>query len=228
MAQKLTAGLVQLTMLWCLIGLIRSGRWRLSYGFVLYVCVILVLSPLQTWLPGWNTWGYWQTKQIVYDAVKLVLAMELAWRVSEGFPGARRTTQRWVLAVLIVTAGGMILRPWNADWLLDMTGELHARAVIGTLWVFAATVIGIRHFRVVTRPFYWGLICGFAAYLAVWGFVLRLMQAFGWAAYDFGNALNPPAYALFSAWLAWVAWRPDSQDAKDYKHVMTTLRERSA
>ena len=42
-------------------------------------------------------------KQGVYDALKMAIALELAWRAFEAFPGAMRTARVAVLALLAVS-----------------------------------------------------------------------------------------------------------------------------
>jgi hypothetical protein len=228
--QQLLAGLSQLAMIACLIGLVRSGRWRLCYGFAAYVAVILTLGPLTTWGPEFfRTWRYWSIKQTAYDAVKLVMVVELAGRICREFPGAKAVTSRWVLAVLLLTAGGIILSAfsgWPVDFLLFAAGELHARAVLGTLWLLAATVVLVRHYRLIVHPHHMGILVGFGAYTALFGALLRLMHVQGWSALSVWSALDPPAYVALTVWFAWMAWRPDGVDADDYETVIVAVRER--
>jgi hypothetical protein len=226
--QRLVAGLAQLMLLVSLAGLIRSGRWKLAPTFLVYLLAVLTMEAVYVWYPSrFYGWPYWHLKQTVYDAAKLALAVDLAARICREFPGARVATSRWLLLVLLATAVGLVLRPWQHDFLLMVTGDLHARAVIGTLWLLVATFFAVRHYHLIVHPLHTGLLVGFGAYLAVWGILLRLMFVEGWAALDLWTRLDPPAYLAFSAWLAWVAWRPATVDTENYDAVMALLRQRA-
>ncbi len=225
--QRLFAAVAQLALLACLVGLVRSGRWRMVYGFTTYLVLILTLGPLQTWWPAtFNNWTYWSLKQTAYDGAKIALAIELAARVCRHFPGARAATARWLLAVLLLTAAGLAWHPWSSDATLDLVSEVHARAVIGTLWLLAATAAAIWHYRLVVHPFLMGLIVGFASYLAIFGGMLRLLNVKGWAAYDVLARLDQPAYLIFALGLAWIAWRRDGPAAESYLEVVASIRTR--
>lgn len=215
-------------MLACLVGLLRSGRWRLIYSFTAYVVLILTLGPLQTWLPErFNNWVYWSYKQTAYDIAKLALAVELAARVCQHFPGARAYTNRGLLVVLLAIGAGLAWHPWTSDPVLAWAAEIRARAAIGTLWLLAISVVTATHFRLPVHPFQMGVLVGMGAYLAVFGALLRLLQMRGWAAYDLWARLDPLAYALLAAWLAWVAWRKDGAATQDYEAVVSIARERA-
>jgi hypothetical protein len=220
--------LAQVALLACLVGLVRSGRWRLCYSFAAYLVVVLTFELLQLAFPErFYVWTFWLAKQTAYDAAKLALAVELTFRVCQEFPGAKAVTARWVLALLLLTAAGLVLRPWQADFLLFAAGELHARAVIGTLWLLVAAILAAQHYRLAVHPHHMGVLVGFGVYLAVFGALLRLLQVRGWAAYDLWARLDPPAYALLAFWFAWVAWRQDRAATEDYEAVVNIVRERA-
>lgn len=215
-------------MLACLLGLWRTGRWRMAYAFTLYVTLVLVLGPLQTWVPStFNNWTYWSFKQAIYDVAKLALAIELACRICRHFPGARASVERWLLVVLLSMAAGLIWHPWSSDPVLTWAGEIRARAAIGTLWLFAVTLAAARHYRLPVHPFLMGLLVGLGGYLAVFGALLRLLQIRGWAAYDLWATVDPPAYAALAIWLAWISWRKDSAATEDYEAVVSLFRTRT-
>jgi hypothetical protein len=82
---------VEAALLAVMLGLVVRGRWRASWFFASYVLVVLAGNVLVTWWPAsFYTPGFWMAKQLVYDAVKLGLALELAWRTFSAFPGASR------------------------------------------------------------------------------------------------------------------------------------------
>lgn len=226
---RVEAVLAQASLLVCLVGLIRSGRWRLCYTLPLYILAIVGLGGLTTWGPDFfRSWDYWLWKQHAYDAVKLALPVELSARVCHNFPGARSRLERWLLAVLLLTAAGILLVPYGSDVLLTAAGDLHARVAVGALWLLLATLVAVHRYRIAAHPHHMGLIVGFGVYLAVWGMLLRLLFVRGWSAHALFNALEPPVYVAFAVWLAWVAWRPARSATEDYEAVAALLRERTA
>lgn len=225
--QRLTATIAQLVVLAALVGLFRSGRHRLCYSFTGYALAIVTLGPLQTWVPGFNTWAFWTLKETVYGALKLGIAIELTVRIVRWFPGAKAATEWWVLGVLLSTCAGLVLQPFCPNWPAQFVGEYMARLAIGTLWLMVATAVAIGHYRLPTHPFHMGLIVGFSCYQFAFGALLRLVQILGWdQGYLYGTALNPAAYVGFALWLAWVSWRPDGEATENYESVVRVIRER--
>jgi hypothetical protein len=205
--QQLTALISQVAMLSCLVGLIRTGRWRASYAFAAYVVAILTLGPLTTWVGGYfRTWGYWSLKQTVYQGLVLAFAAEMAWRICHAHPRACTMAGRWAIAGLLLCGGALIVQPWHSGLVTEI-GELHGRAVIAALFLLTSTLGVAAHYRLRVEHFHSLLMVGFAFYLALFGALLRMMLVSGPAvAHPYWRAIDPPAYALFSCWLAFVAW----------------------
>jgi hypothetical protein len=76
------------------------------------------------------------------------------------------------------------------------------------------------------HPFHAALLGSFAAYLALFGSLLRLEGLHGWSAQAYLNALDPPAYLLLAGWWLYIAWRSDDADA--YDETIRRLELRSA
>lgn len=205
--QRLIGLIVQAAMALALIGLLRTGRWRECWSFAPYCVAILLGGGLTIWWPAqFHTWQFWAIKQTVYDAIKLSLAAELAWRICRTHPKARTVLGRWALAGLLALSGALVVQPWRPD-LLTTIGELHGRAVIAALFLLTSTLGVAAHYRLRVEQFHSLLMVGFAFYLALFGALLRMMLVSGPAvAHPYWRAIDPPAYALFSCWLAFVAW----------------------
>lgn len=205
--QKLVGLIVQVAMVVALVGLYRTGRWRLCWSFAPYCAAILIGGGLTAWWPErFHTWAWWSIKQTTYDAIKLSLAAELAWRVCGAHPQARTTLGRWALAGLLTLGGALVVQPWHPG-LISTIGELHGRAVISALFLLTSTLGVAAHYRLRVEHFHSLLMVGFAFYLALFGALLRMMLVSGPAvAHPYWRAIDPPAYALFSCWLAFVAW----------------------
>jgi hypothetical protein len=225
--QRLTAAMAQAAIFVCIVGLVRTGRWRLCVGFLGYALALISLGPLQTWCPRFNTWAYWSFKETVYSALKLALSAELAARVCRDFPGAKARAERYMLLVLLLVGAGLVLKPWSRDWLQILLGDHLASIAVGSLWLLVSTAIVVRHSRLPVHPFHLGLLVGFAAHQAFFGFLLRLVRVVGWdAGYQYGNALGPPAAVVFACWVAWISWRPDGEATIDYERVVNIMRKR--
>jgi hypothetical protein len=169
-------------------------------------------------------------KQLAYDVLKLGIALEVAWRTFRIFPGAGATVRRVVLLILVVTTAMVLAAPFDSSvsWFLTMSGHIQPRVVNGTTWILAATMGLAFFYRVPLHPFHTGLISSLAAYLAVFGTLLRLEGLYGWAAQPYLNALDPAAYLLLTCWWARIAWRPDSEVALAHAEVLRKLELRAA
>jgi hypothetical protein len=205
--QKLVGLVVQVSMVLTLYGLYRTGHWRKCWSLVPYCVAILICGGLTIWWPAqFHTWSFWAFKQTVYDAIKLGLAAEIAWRVCGSHPKARTVLGRWSIAGLLALSAALVIQPWKPD-LLTTIGELHGRAVIAALFLLTSTLGVAAHYRLRVEHFHSLLMVGFSFYLALFGALLRMMLVSGPAvAHPYWRAIDPPAYALFSCWLAFVAW----------------------
>ena len=74
----LLAGIVLARAGEAVLGRSRSTCWRSSLGNIL-----VTLWPARFFTPS-----FWVLKQGVYDALKMAVALELAWRAFDAFPGA--------------------------------------------------------------------------------------------------------------------------------------------
>ena len=102
--QLLVAHLVKLGLVALLAGMVLRGRMGLCWTFGAYVLAILVGNTLVTLAPErFYTPAFWVLKQGVYDALKVAIAIELAWRAFAAFPRVWRTARVVLLALLAVS-----------------------------------------------------------------------------------------------------------------------------
>jgi hypothetical protein len=227
-AVAISVEVVLLAIAW---GLALRSRWHLCWAFAAYIPVVLVGNIMVTWWPKqFHIYWFWMGKQIAYDVLKLGIALEVAWRTFRIFPGARATVRRVVLLILGVTTALVLAAPLDSSgsWFLTMSGHIQPRVVNGTTWILAATMGLAFFYRVPLHPFHTGLISSLAAYLAVFGTLLRLEGIYGWAAQPYLNALDPAAYLLLTCWWARIVWRPDSEVALAHAEVLRKLELRAA
>ena len=213
-------------------GLALRGRWRLSRTFAAYVVVVSACESLVLIQPHrfYAPW-FWMAKQAAYDALKLGIALELAWRTFRVFPGAQVAARRAALAILGLTTLAIVAAPTDnstADLFLIASGQLHPRLLNGTIWLMAATLALAQWYRIPVHPFHAALLASFAAYLTLFGALLRLEGVYGWAAQRYLNAIDPPAYLLLVCWWAWIAWRPESAMASAHAETIHKLQLKAA
>lgn len=210
-------------------GLLARGRWRLSWFLSAYVPVVLICETLVAWWPRvFFVPGFWMAKQIVYDVLKLGLALELAWRTFRVFPGAGAAARRVVLVILLLTTIVTIAASGGGVSYLKVAGDLHPRVINGTIWLLAATLGLAQWYRVPIHPFHRAILASLGAYLAVFGVLLRLEGLHGWAAQPYLNALDPLAYLLLTLYWAHMAWRPESALARAHLETLRKVELRTA
>lgn len=227
--QLLVALLVEVALAAVGVGLLARGRWRLNWCFSAYVPAILAGNVLVTWWPQvFYVPGFWMAKQIVYDVLKLGLALELAWRTFRVFPGAGAAARRVVLVILLLTTIATIAASGRGVSYLKVAGDLHPRVINGTIWLLAATLGLAQWYRIPVHPFHRAILTSLGAYLAVFGVLLRLEGLHGWAAQPYLNALDPLAYLLLTLYWAHVAWRPESALARAHLETLRKVELRTA
>src|ERR1700741_1773931 len=107
--QVLVAHAVKGLVLLTLAGLVARHRARLSWSFVAYLSTIVVSNTLiSVWPDTFFVPSFYLLKQALYDCLRLALAIELAYRTFQAFPGAQSTARRVVFALLAVTSLGLI------------------------------------------------------------------------------------------------------------------------
>ena len=210
------------------LGLVVRGRWRASWFFAAYVPIALTGNILVTWWPAaFYSAGFWMAKQVVYDGLKLGLALELAWRTFHLFPGARAAAERAALLTLALTTIAIIFVPTQTQRVdsvyLTAIGEFHPRALIGTIWLMVATLGLAQLYHVPLHAFHAALLTSFGAYLMVFTLLLRLEGIYGWVAQPYVNALDPPAYLLLACFWVYAAWRPQTQADMAYEDTLHRL-----
>jgi hypothetical protein len=193
-----------------LAGLLARGRVRQCWAFPLYVGGVLVTDLLMAgWPHRYYVASFYTVKQACLDVVKLLLAVELAYRTFRAFPGALQRARVVLAVVLAVTALALIGFPAGLSH-EQMVTRYAPRIQMGTAWVLTATALLVTWYRLPVRPLHRAVAFGLTAYLFVfttsWGLVPS-GAVNAWRAW-----LNPMAgvcYAAVAAWWAVAAWRPD-------------------
>lgn len=226
---KVIAAAAEWSVFVCLLGLFVSGRWRLCYSFTAYCVAILGLEIPYQWL-GYFNWPMWMGKQAIFDAIKLIMCLELGLRVLEPFPLARAKAARWAFFAMwtMLVSCVYVLRHPGADGYLFAASELHARAVIACVYLLTIITGAAMYYGLIVHPFHKGLLLSFGMYLAAFGVLLRLFLVKGWLAHSIFNNIDPKAYAVFALSLAFLSWRASGPDEESYQIVVDELKERAA
>jgi len=192
-----------------LVGLVRRGRYRLSWAFVAYLATYLATSGLMAFAPDvFYTRQFWLYKEAALHALKFGIALELAWRTFRAFPGALSTARSTVFVVLALTLIGVLSVPDSREF-ESIAGGVQPRIVNGTVWLFTSIAAVILWYRVPVNPFHKTLLIGFVPYLLVFTVALQLFATYGFESLAVvNNYAYPLAYLVVLGYWCVAAWRP--------------------
>ena len=199
---------VKLALVAVLAGLVARGRARLCWSFAAYLAAILVgNSIVSLWPERFYTGAFWVLKQGVYDALKMAVALELAWRAFDSFPGAMRTAKAAILALLAISTVSLgALTPPSSYMTL---WEWQPGVATAALWLLTATALLVVWYQVPLHDWQRAIMLGLAPYLLVFVTLLGLLRSHGWAAAPEVGIGDTLAYLGLLLFWAWSAWRRD-------------------
>jgi hypothetical protein len=208
--QLLVATAVKVALVATLAGLVYRRRMHLCWAFVLYVLIVLGCeTAVALWPSRFYTHDFWMVKQAFYDAAKVAVALELAYRVVRAFPGAMRTARVSALALLGVSTAVIVAGPWAAGY--QAMGEWQPRMVLGVVSLFTLTALVVLWYNLPVRSWHRALLMGFSAYLLVFTVLLNVLRTHGWAMLGWLSLLDGFAYLGLTTWWAVAAWAPETQ-----------------
>ena len=214
-AQKAILVVTNVFLLITLAGLLRRRRIRMAYAFPVYIAAVVVLSSLAgLWPERFLTWSFYWFKEAVYSVLKVAVAVELAVRVFQAFPAARRAARAVFLLVLAIT----LVAAWaaspddpasgQAGW-AQLVLSLNPRINNGTAWLFGALFALILYYRLPLHPLHKAIAFGFMAYLLFLSFGLDQVKRSEFAHRALVSYASSFGYALVAAFWARAAWRRD-------------------
>jgi hypothetical protein len=208
--QVLIAHAVKVLVLLTLAGIVTRHRARLCWSFVTYLAVILAGNALVSFWPerffaGW----FWMLQAAVYDALKMGIAFELAYRTFQAFPAAQATAQRVLFGLLLGTSLALIGVPRDSSYPAVFI-ELEPRVLTGTIWLLTGLALLVIWYRVPLHAYHKAILLGFVPYLLIVTTLLRLLQHYGFGILPFVQSAEPAAYMLMVAWWAYAAWQPEA------------------
>jgi hypothetical protein len=192
-----------------LAGLLLRGNARFCRVFTCYLGVMVVIETAVTIWPGvfW-TWRFWLLKQVAYDMLKIATALELAYWIFLGFPGAGRVARGVVFLFLGATLVAVLAMPATPATTEFTLASLRARLEVGTAWTFTALAALVRWYRIPLHPMHRAIIFGFVSYLMVFSTALKLAADTGLMKYL--AVAQPPAYLAVCCLWAWAAWQREA------------------
>lgn len=208
--QVLVAHAVKVLVLVTLAGILTRRRAGLCWSFVAYLAVVLTANSLVSFWPerffaGW----FWMLQAALYDALKMAIAAELAYRTFKAFPAAQATARRVLFLALLGTSLAAVGVPKDSSYPAAFV-ELEPRILTGTIWLMTGLTLLIVWYRVPLNAFHKAILLGFVPYLLVFTSLLRLLEHYGWEILPVVQSAEPVAYMLMVGWWAAAAWQPDS------------------
>jgi hypothetical protein len=208
-SQVLIAHAVKLLVLLTLAGIIARRRWRVCWSFTAYLGVILICNSLVSFWPDrfYQPW-FWIVRTALYDGLKVAIAVELAYRTFQAFPGAQATARRVLFLLVIVSSALLMALPWDSSY-GGALFEWEPRILTATIWLLNALAVVVIWYRVPIHAYHKAILLGFVPYLLVFTILLRLLRHYGWDILPVVQAAEPLAYMLLMGWWAWAAWEPE-------------------
>jgi hypothetical protein len=208
-SQVLIAHAVKILVLLTLAGIIARRRWRLCWSFTAYLVIILVCNSLVSfWPERFYQPHFWMVRTALYDALKVAIAIELAYRTFQAFPGARATVRRVLFALLVASSVALMAVPAKPSYIAAL-GEWEPRVLTATIWLLNALAVVVIWYRVPIHAYHKAILLGFVPYLLVFTILLRLLRHYGWDILPVIQATEPAAYMLLMGWWARAAWEPE-------------------
>ncbi len=208
-SQVLIAHAVKILVLLTLAGILARRRWSLCWSFTAYLAVILICNSLVSFWPErfYQPW-FTLVRTGLYDGLKVAIALELAYRTFQAFPGARATARQMILLLVIVSSAVLIAMPWDSSYPSALL-EWEPRILTATIWQLNALAVLVIWYRVPIHAYHKAILMGFVPYLLVFTILLRLLNHYGWKILPLVQAADPAAYMLLMGWWAWAAWEPE-------------------
>ena len=219
LSQLLLAWAVKASLVATLAGLIVRKRLHLCWAFAIYVVVVLGCETLiALWPKHFYTADFWMAKQALYDAAKVAVALELAYRVVRAFPGAMRTARLSALTLLACSTVVIVGGPWAAGY--RAMAEWQPRMVLGVVSLFTLTALVVLWYNLPVQQWHRALLLGFSGYLLVFTVVLNLLRTQGWQIVQWLGLADGAAYLGLTLWWASAAWALDIPASEDIPLVV--------
>jgi len=220
--QLTIATTVKVAIVVALVGLVYRRRYAHCWSMAAYLLGVLVCELLiALWPARFFTPWFWLVKQAVYDVLKMAVAMEVAYRVVQAFPGAMRTAKRSAVFLLGVSTVVIFTAPLAAGY--HTVAEWEPRTLSAIVWLFALTALLVVWYHLPLRAWHRAILIGFTPYLLFFGAILGVLQHSGWQLLSWMGVVDSFAYLAAMAWWAYAAWAPERIPAAVPSEVLRAL-----
>jgi hypothetical protein len=205
--------LLALTM--ALVGILVRRRQSECRTLPVYLAAVLVGDCATALFP--ETFFHWKifvTKQWVYNLLTLAVALELARRAFQAFPGAAATARLICLSILVVTALSIFAATpagpaQGGSFSIDAVLTQQPRLINATIWLFVATSRLVMFFNIPVSDWHRSVSLGFSIYLVIAVTLMNLLRTFGFDIRSVVSFFDGSAYLAFCSFLALRAWQPE-------------------
>jgi hypothetical protein len=218
LGERLLAVAINSLVLVTLAGIVSRRRTRLCISFSLYLLTIFVTSTLILVHPDrFYEWSFYLKKEFALHVLKLLVVLELAARIFQAFPAARRASSRVLIGVLLVTTVAVAIAPVGdvldrSDHNARAAGllvSLQPRIANGTAWLFGSVFALILYYRIPLYPFHRAIAFGFMPYLLMATLLFDLLRRYDFGFVRYLSYVDGLSYLLLVLYWAWAAWRRD-------------------
>jgi hypothetical protein len=212
-ALAFVALLVRVGLAVVLVGTVARRRYRECLAFPGYVVSVLLCETLVSAWPDlfYRAW-FWYLKQSLWDAAKLAIGLEIAFRAFRSFPGARPTLQALLALVLAGTTAAVISLPPGLTH-DAVVFEWQPRVLTGTIWLMTALMMVVVYYRLPMRPFPLAILSGFVPYLLLFVTLLNVLRHHGWSVRPWVNLVDAWCYLALVVFWAVATWKRDALPA---------------
>jgi hypothetical protein len=223
-----------LLILAAVVGILFRRRYQICQTFVLYLGAVLVSDLLLIFWPGRFYFKlFWLMKEVLINALRFGVALELSFRTFRAFPGARSTARGVVLLLLAVTCVTVVaVSGDNSHGAASgpptfelIAGRIQPRLLNGTIWLFAAIAATILWYRLPVDPFHKAILIGFVPYLLIFTTGLNILDSYGWDLRSSVNVVQVGAYIALMAYWAHAAWLPAAAPVQAPERVRALQRQ---
>ena len=206
-----------------LVGLVVRRHLSTCCAFALYLVAVFTTDVLM-WgdvllfkSGAFYTRLFWLHKEVLLNALKFAIALEVVYRVFGSFPGARATAQFALVLLLGVTlvsvVGASGLTPQATE---SLAGAALPRIVTGTTWLFALIAVLVLWYRLPIAVVPKAILIGFVPFLIFSYLGLELQKANNWPQ-GWLAGFETWAYVVLLAYWARSAWQP-------FREIMAPVR----
>lgn len=203
-----------------LVGIFARKRQGECAMFPVYLAVLLIGETLVALFPKQLFhWNIYIVQQTIYQLCVFGVALDLARRAFQAFPGAAATA-RWIFLAILVVTGISIFAATppgvarsNSSFYVTAMLTIQPRLINATIWLFVITARLVIFFNIPISDWQRSISLSFTAYLVISVTLLNLLKAIGWNVQPFVNFFDGSAYVALCCWWALSAWQKSEATA---------------